>query len=150
MAVKTAAGSTISIGTKAADAATDTYTLIGEVVSIGEYGKTYNEISHLPLSTRAKQKFKGSYDDGNLSLNLGNDLEDDGQAAALVALDDDDAFNFRIEYNDKATPSGHGSYRYFKGRVMSFKESVPGTDSIIGATCAISIQSGTITRVSAT
>lgn len=149
MAVTTAAGTSISIGTTATNPSGDIFTLIGEVTSIGEFGKEFQEITHQPLDTRETQKFKGSFNAGNVTLSLGGDLEDAGQEALAEALDSDDLYNFRIEYPDKATPSGHGSYRIFKARVMSYKEGVSGTNDIIKATTTLGIQ-GSITRVPAT
>ncbi|MGQ9370345.1 phage tail tube protein [Azospirillum sp. ST 5-10] len=149
MAVTTAAGTSISIGTAAGSPSGDTYTLIGEVTSIGEFGKEFQEITHQPLDTRETQKFKGSFNAGTITLSLGGDLQDAGQEALAQALDSDELYNFRVEYPDKATPSGHGSYRVFQARVMSYKEGVSGTNDIVKATATLSIQ-GAITRVAAT
>lgn len=138
MAVTTAAGTSISIGTTSATPASDTYTLIGEVVNIPAFGKQYQEITHLPLSTRETQKFKGSFNSGSVELQLGMDLEDEGQADLIAALDSDDAYNFKVEL-----PTGH--LRYFKARVMSYNENIGSTDGIVGATATLSII-GAITR----
>jgi hypothetical protein len=87
--VSTAAGSTLYIGTTASVASTDSFTAVGEVTEIPEFGRQYNEIKYAPLSSRAVQKFKGSYDDGSVTISMGKDLSDAGQAAMLVARDSD-------------------------------------------------------------
>jgi hypothetical protein len=100
MGVATAAGSTLSIGTTATVAATDTYAAIGNITGLPEYGRVYSEIKFSPLSSRAVQKFKGSYDDGSVSVPMGKDLSDAGQAALQTALDSDDDYNFKVVDND--------------------------------------------------
>lgn len=100
MAVSTAAGATLSIGTTAAVGSTDTFTPVGEVVTLPEFGRVYNIVKYLPLSSRGVQKFKGSYDDGDLVVSLGKSLNDAGQAAMLTARDVDADYNFQITAND--------------------------------------------------
>ena len=100
MGVSTAAGATLSIGTTAAVGSTDTFVAVGEVVGIPEFGRVYNVIKYTPLATRNVQKFKGSYDDGDIAVPLGKNLGDVGQAAMLVARDVDLDYNFQIVAND--------------------------------------------------
>lgn len=100
MGASTAAGAKILIGTTASVAATDTFVEIGEVVTIPEFGRSYNEIKHNPLSSRGTQKFKGSYDDGSITISLGKDASDAGQAAVIAALDIDSDYNFKVVAND--------------------------------------------------
>lgn len=100
MTVSTAAGATLSVGTTAAVGSTDSFTAVGEVVTLPEFGRVYNIIKYLPLSSRGVQKFKGSYDDGDLAVSLGKSLGDAGQAAMLVARDVDADYNFKIVAND--------------------------------------------------
>lgn len=105
MTVSTAAGATLSIGTTAAVGATDTFTVIGEVTALPEFGRVYAAIKYTPLSNRGVQKFKGSYDDGALAVTMGKDLTDAGQAALVVALDADQDYNFKIIDNDVVAPA---------------------------------------------
>lgn len=100
MGVATAAGATIYIGTTASSAASDTYTEIGEVASIPEFGRVYQEIKWNPINSRGTQKFKGSYDDGSISVPLGKDASDAGQAKVIAALDVDADYNFKVVAND--------------------------------------------------
>ncbi len=105
MGVATTAGARVYIGTTAANAATDSYTEIGEVVSVGEFGRVYNMINHLPLASRGVKKFKGSYNDGDPVFGLGKDINDDGQAAVIAALASDFDYNFKIVDNDDVAPA---------------------------------------------
>lgn len=149
MTAQTSAGYTLSIGTTATNPSGDTFTLIGEVTNVPAFGKSFQEITHNPVSSRETQKFKGAFNAGSVTLDMAMDVNDAGQEDLLTALDSDSLYNFRLEYNDKATPSGHGSYRIFKARVMSYTENPAGVNNIVTAQVQLGLQ-GSITRVAAT
>lgn len=104
MGESTTAGTKVFIGTTASNHLTDTYTEIGGVTSISAYGKTFNEVTHTPLADRAVRKHKGSYNDGNLELEMAELPEDDGQTALEAALETDFDYNFKVEQNDEVAP----------------------------------------------
>lgn len=108
MGVHTSAGSKLFIGSASTSTnlLTDTYTEVGEVVNIGDFGRTYQEVRHDALGSRGTRKFKGQYDDGNIALQLGRDPVDAGQAKIVTARDLDYDYNFYIEENDKPAASG--------------------------------------------
>lgn len=107
---------------------------IAEVVDLGEYGRVYNLVTHNPLATRGTVKRKGSYNDGAVNMQLGRDIQDDGQAVAQEALDSDDDYSFRITLQD-------GTNQYFRGQVMSYTTNVGGVDQITGAAITVEINS---------
>ncbi len=145
--VQTAAGTTLYIGGTGALESESSWVEVGEVVDMGEYGKTYNLITHNPISSRKTYKFKGSYNEGAISLQLGQDIDDTGQDNIRTALASDDAYNFKIEHSDVADTSGSTpTTDTFKGMVMSWVTQIGSVDSIVGASCQIEI-SGDITRV---
>lgn len=151
MAVITAAGTKFSIGTTAATFASDTFTVVGEIVNIGEFGKEYQEITHQPVGSRATQKFKGSYNNGTITLQLGADLADAGQTALKTALDSDSDYNVRVELNNALTSGAgphHGTQYDFKGKIMSYKVNAGGANNVVGATVVVAI-SGDITVTAA-
>ena len=140
MTVQTAAGSVISIGTTASDHLVDSYTAIGEVVTIPEFGRVYNLVTHNPIAARNTTKIKGSFNDGSVALDIGKDPNDAGQAAALVARESDLAYNFKLELNDAGpgtddTPTTY----YFTGKVMSYTTNLGSVDSVIGSTLTVEI-----------
>lgn len=100
MGVATAAGAKLYIGTTATDASTDTYIEVGQVASLGEFGRTYAEVTWSPINSRGVEKFKGSYNDGGMAVGLGRDINDAGQAAVKIALDVDADYNFKVVAND--------------------------------------------------
>ncbi len=140
MAVQTFAGTTI--GMSAAKPATfdeDGYTAasmvyssIGEITDAGEHGRTYAEVEHKPIGTRGTQQFKGSFNEGNKTLQLGLDKDDAGQILAKTALDDDADYSFEVKYPD-------GSADYFQAKVMAFKKTTGSVDTILAGSIEISI-----------
>lgn len=141
----TGAGSTLAISATApaTENATGfgavTYTDVGEVVSIGEYGAISNLVTHNPLADRKTYKFKGSYNNGSLAVNLAKAVSDAGQVilAAAGAPTNDADYTFEVTLSD-------GSIQYFTAKVMSYTTVIDGVDSIIGSTAQIEIISDII------
>jgi hypothetical protein len=150
MALQTSAGSQIFIGTTAGDAITDSYQALAEVVDISEFGKSFQTIKHIAIDSRETRKIKGSFDAGGVTLKLGRDLSDSGQAALQSALDSDAAYNIQITLADtpasglSPTPTSF----YFKALVTSFTTVIGSADSLVGATAMLEI-SGPVTEVAA-
>lgn len=91
-------------GTSAAALLTDTYVEIGGIESIPEFGRSYNEVTFTPLAERGVQKYKGSFNDGSVTVPLAKDLSNAGQAALYAARDSDFDYNFKVVANDKVAP----------------------------------------------
>jgi len=138
MIVRTSAGTTLKMS--AAQPATYdstgyaalTYTTIGEVTNLGEIGREYNLVTHQPLASRGTVKKKGSFNDGQLTINVGLDNSDAGQTLLKTALASDNDYSFLVTLQD-------GAKRYFQGQVMSFKTNVGGVDDITAATITVEI-----------
>lgn len=143
MTAITAAGATLSISASLPGAETATgygaitYTAIGEVTDIPEFGKTYNLVTHNPLATRKTHKLKGSYNTGSVSLALARDPDDAGQVIAQSALDDDDNYSFELEFSD-------GSIQYFQAKVMSYTTGLGTVDSIVASTIVLEIDTDVV------
>lgn len=148
MAVQTNAGTALAIVASSPatydEAGFDalTYTNVGEIVSLGEHGGTTALITHNPLDTRRTNKFKGSINDGSMTMGLGLDLSDAGQqvlyAGALGANIDAD-HSVRITYGD-------GSITYFTPKVMSYTRN-PGTvDNIVAANTTLELTNDVIDK----
>lgn len=143
--VKTAAGSKLYIGGTGTLSEESSWVEVGEIVDFGEFGKQYNLVTHNPVGDRATYKFKGSYNEGSLALQLGQDPEDAGQEDLLAALATDFEYNFKVELNDAPNVSGATNTTFtFKGIVMSYTNQVGSVDSIVSSACTIEI-SGEIT-----
>lgn len=98
------AGTKLYMGTTALVGLTDTYIEIAGIESIPEFGRAYNEVTFTPLADRGVQKYKGSFNDGSVSVPLAKNLSDAGQAALLAGLATDFDYNFKVEANDKVAP----------------------------------------------
>lgn len=138
MAVQTVAGTEISISAAqpatytASGYAALTWAKIGEITDGGEHGKTYAEVTHNPIDTRGTQKFKGSFNLGNKTLQVAIDRDDPGQALAKAALELDADQSIKVEYQD-------GSIDYFQAKVMSFPTASGSVDSMLTGTLTLSL-----------
>ena len=133
----TAAGSAIAISAAApatADAtgyAALSYTEIGQVEKIGAIGAVYAKVEFQPLKG-AKQKHKGSKDNGSLAPSMAHDSTDAGQTLLRTAADSNNLYSFMVTYAD-------GAKRYFQGRVFGYPENTDGADTILMANPTIEI-----------
>jgi hypothetical protein len=118
-----------------------TWTEVGDVVSFGEFGASFEEITHQPVSDGNTYKFKGTRNDGSLALNLGRAPADAGQTILITALDSYSDYDFRVELNDAPNEltGNKGTRMFFAGKVMSYTTAIPSSNSIVGSTCNISI-----------
>lgn len=139
MAIQTSAGSTFAIATGSPGTYDATgfnalsWTVIGEVTDIGEFGKEYNLVTHMPVAGRQVKKLKGSYNNGAVTLQMARDqAAGSNQASLKTALGNDASYSFRVVLQD-------GTKLYFTGKVMSYKTQVGGVDSVTGASTAIEI-----------
>lgn len=114
-----------------------TFTDIGEITDMGEFGREYALVTHNPLGDRRTVKRKGSYNDGALTMSLGRVPSDAGQALLLTARDDDDSYAFVVTLQD-------GTKQYFSAQVMSYTTSVGSVDQITGASVMVEIDNDII------
>jgi len=138
--VATSAGSTLHVvasGTKPAtyDAsgyAALTWVAVGEVVDLGEFGREYNLVTHNPIGNRSTQKFKGSFSEGQISLQLGLQTDDAGQIILKAASLSDLSFSFKVT-------TQNGDVYYFQAMCMSFKVGVGSVDQITSASVTLEL-----------
>ena len=141
--IQTTAGTTIGIS--ATLPATEnqagyealTFTLIGEVTDLGEYGKEYATVTHNPIASRKTIKRKGSFNNGTLALQLGLDKADAGQVICDAAVDSDNNYAFAITYQD-------GTIDYMSAQVMSFKTNAGSVDQILSGSINLEVNTDII------
>lgn len=149
--VNSGLGCTISIGTTASDQASDTYSDIGEVVTIPPIGPSYDQITYASLADGAERIFKAIKKGGSPQIGLGRKASDVGQAACIDALDSHLDYNFLVELNDSSEAGGsHGTRIYFKAKVMSYQTGPFTTSSVVMATVQLGINAATFIDVPAT
>lgn len=138
MAVRSSAGTTIhlSAGTPATFNAAGytalTFTAIGEVTDLGEFGREYSLITHNPIGSRGTVKLKGSFNEGSITMQLGLDTDDAGQILAKTASQSDADYSFKIT-------TQNGDDYFFQAKVMSFKVNVGSVDSVTSATIMLEL-----------
>jgi hypothetical protein len=151
MAVNTASGCKVYIGTTATNPSGDTYTQIGFISNAGAFGRTYSLIKFDSLPDRNTLKFKGQRDDGNMTIEAGRDAADAGQAAVITALDSDQDYNFQVVLNDSSGISGsHGTQFLFKAKVMSYPTTIGTPTNVVMTKFDVQIKSGSIIETPAT
>lgn len=138
MTVRSSAGTTLSLSAgipatfNTAGYTALTWTAVGEVTDLGEFGREFNLITHNPLGSRGTVKLKGSFNEGSISVSLALDTDDAGQILAkAAALSDND-------YSVKITTQNGDDY-YMQVKVMSFKVQVGSVDSVTSATMTMEI-----------
>lgn len=138
MTVRTSAGTTLKISANApatfnvAGYSALTYTAVGEITDLGEFGREFTLVTHNPVGSRGTQKFKGSFNEGTMNLSLGLDTDDAGQILMKAASLADTAYSFEVT-------TQNGDTYYFQAMVMSFKVGVGSVDSITTATCTLEL-----------
>ena len=140
MTARSSAGSSIKISAgnpatfDAAGFGALSFTSIGEVTNIGDFGRVYQLIKHNPLATRDTKKLKGSYDPGSAELQLALDNADAGQVLAKAASVSDSAYSFVVTSQD-------GHKWYFQALVIEFQVGIGAVNDITKAKIKIEITS---------
>lgn len=144
----TFAGSTISVVSGSPATYDDTgfaaltFVDIGEVVSVGERGRTYTDVSYTSLAERGTLHRKGSYDEPETPFEIGVDRDDAGQVILKAASTSDTSHSFKIEYSN-------GEVDYFEGLVFSYVTNGGDSDTIRMVTANIRIDRQGVVEVAA-
>jgi len=109
-----------------------TYSLIGEVTDLGEFGREYSAVTHNPLGDRRTVKRKGSYNDGTVAMTVARVPGDSGQTLLTTGLDSDDSYSFEVVLQD-------GTTLYFEAQIMSYTTNVGSVDQITTASVSLEI-----------
>ena len=139
--VFTTAGSTIGVvaSTPAtldpAGFAALTYTLIGEVTDLGEFGVVYELVTHNPIATRRTVKRKGSKNKGSIPMVIGRDRSDAGQVVLQAGAD---GVNVDVVHSFAITLQNNDII-YFTGQIMSFTDNLGSVNNITQIGCEVQI-----------
>lgn len=109
-----------------------TFSLIGEVTDLGEFGREYSAVTHNPLGDRRTVKRKGSYNDGTVAMTVARVPGDGGQTLLTTGLDSDDSYSFEVVLQD-------GTTLYFEAQIMSYTTNVGSVDQITTASVSLEI-----------
>lgn len=116
-----------------------TWLPIKEIEDIGEFGVEGSEQTFLSLEDGYVRKLKGSLNSGTIEMVCARDPSDPGQNKAREAAGEWDKYPFKIELNDKPTPTGENTIYYFRAPVMSAKSNYGNADNIVKTTFNLSI-----------
>tara|TARA_R110002167_G_scaffold45515_4_gene136735 strand:+ start:1000 stop:1449 length:450 start_codon:yes stop_codon:yes gene_type:complete len=117
-----------------------TWTDVAEVTDMGEYGATYEVVSHNPLATRRTVKRKGTVNDGALAMQLGRDPADAGQALIIAGVDGaarDTVHSHRVTLQD-------GTIQYVTGQLFSYTTNVGSSNQIVGAAVTVELDNAIV------
>lgn len=109
-----------------------TWTEIGEVSDLGEFGREYNIVKFNPLKDRRTVKRKGSYDDGTVQIQMAKVISDAGQIIINEAIDSDASYSIKITLQD-------GTIFYFTAQVASHTNNVGNVDQITASSVNLEI-----------
>lgn len=113
MGAQPSAGTTLSIGTTATTASSDSYTLIGSLSAVPEYGVKYDNVRFEDLGLAEYLDNTGAKNPSSMSVSVGRDLADAGQVAVKAANGVNSYYNFKLVHPD-------GTIDYFKAKVQGF------------------------------
>lgn len=140
MTVRTSAGTTLKISAATpatfdgAGYAALSFSNVGEITDLGEFGREYALVTHNPIGSRGTVKRKGSFNEGTMALKLGLDTDDAGQILMKAASVSDNDYSFMV------TTQGGDKY-YFQAQVMNFKISVSTVDTMTAASVNLELTS---------
>ncbi|MEM1189943.1 MAG: phage tail tube protein [Pseudomonadota bacterium] len=109
-----------------------TFTEIGEIESVPEFGPSFSLITFTPLNSRVVSKRKGSVNYGQLAITLGRVPSDAGQTILIAAQASDASQAIEITLQD-------GTKIYTTGQVMSYRTNVGNTESMTLASVMIEL-----------
>ena len=116
-----------------------TFVEVGEVEDLGEWGAEGKEVTFVGLADGYTRRLKGSVDSGSVELICARDALDAGQSAMRAAAESWDAFTFKVVLNDAPTDEGTPTTFFFRGPVLSAKNSFGTADDVTKTTFTIGI-----------
>lgn len=144
----TATGTKIFIGpsvTNATDTAAEfaalTWTEVGLVESIGEYGDQSSAVTGAVLGDGRNRKAKGARDAGELSIQVFHAGDDVGQQALIAAEATYSNYAFKVILPNRLNATGTDEIQYFRGLVMSKRLNVGGNDNLVRDTFNVGVNS---------
>ncbi len=156
MAIVTASGTLVYIGTAVSDAQADTlaefqamstWTLIGQVESIGAFGDSANDVTFSAIGDSRVRHAKGARDAGRFDLVVGHDPTDVGQIALDAAQATNSQFAFHVALPDAPGPTFVATHLYFRALVQGNPINIGTNDNVIRKTYSIGLQSEVFTQL---
>lgn len=116
------------------------FTPIGDVESIGEFGGSAEVSTFVPLDTGTVKKKKGSIDYGTINLSIGRLDGDAGQDLLKAGFDGaqrNTVHSFKVTNND-------GTIAYFTGLITSFTRQVNDANAVFRVMCNVELDNSVV------
>lgn len=116
------------------------FTEVGDVSSLGEFGGSAQITQFIPLATGIVNKRKGSIDYGTAAATIGRVAGDAGQGILKEGFDGTnayDAHSFKVV-------GGDGSLVFFTGMIGSFTRNIGDANTVTGVSCNIELDNKVI------
>lgn len=108
-----------------------TFTPIGSVGNLGDYGSAPNMVTYNTLDTEVASKAKGVEDAGDMSIEVARIFDDPGQIAMRAAAGTKFNYAIKIEYEDAPNEDYSNTIMYAVGPVAGPQLLGGGTDDFI-------------------
>ena len=118
-----------------------TFTTVGGVTSVGEFGGEAELITYDLLTERVTKKLKGTINYGTIQLEMVLETADAGQLlleAGALGSAVDTIHSFKVTLND-------GKIKYFTGVVMGFRTNVGASNNVVAVTSNIELDNSVVT-----
>jgi hypothetical protein len=127
----------------AADAITDFQGLtiateIGLIENFGEFGRQFDMVPFQAVADGRTYKLKGGYNDGQMTIVVGQDLSDAGQAAAKTAAEASNQNTYPFKMTIVGADASFDTY-YWGAKLMSWRVNVGAVNNAIRATLMMEI-----------
>jgi len=111
---------------------------VGQIESVGNFGKVFDLVSFQAVKDGRMYKYKGGYNGGTMAMVVASDLTDPGQAILEAAANspNQDTFPFKVTLNgaDAAFDT-----IYFGGKVFSYEFQFGSVNNIVKANIRIEV-----------
>lgn len=131
MAVLPGVGTIVEVSSSLPAAETETgyealsdFVEVGEISSLPEHGPASNLVTFVDLKTGAERKTFGSTNYGSMTIPVGYDPDDAGQAILRTANENRTAISVKVTYSD-------GEIAYYPAIVLSFTRQAV-SDQVLG------------------
>jgi hypothetical protein len=129
--------------TTAADAISDFQGLtiateLGLIENFGEFGKQFDLVTFQAVSDGRTYKLKGGYNDGQMTIVVGQDLSDSGQAAMKTAAEASNQNTYPFKMTITGADASFDTY-YFGAKAMYWRVNIGAVNNAIRATLMLEV-----------
>jgi tail tube protein len=136
-----APSTTVALSDTLAELEALTWTEVGLIESIGEYGDESSAVTFASLGDGRIRKAKGARDAGTLAVTCAHDFTDTGQLALVAGEGTNLNYPFKVELPNKLTGAGTNELNFFRGLIMSRRKNVGANDNVVRVVFNIGVNS---------